>query len=173
MRNGERSEPSAAGGSTSGPGRANSSAPVGAPINRSIAVAVLIAATMFAASSVTLAQSGGGYDLTWYTVDGGGITYCASTDYKLGGTIGQPDAEKLAGGAYTVTGGFWLAISPGDCNYDGAITLRDYIDPELCLDGPEVSVRPSECRCFDLNGDGDVDLADFAEFQTLVQSGDG
>ena len=31
------------------------------------------------------AQSGGGYDLSWSTIDGGGL-------YSGSGTIGQPDA---------------------------------------------------------------------------------
>lgn len=53
-----------------------------------------------------LAQSGGGYDLTWNTIDGGGGTSTGGT-YTLSGTIGQPDAGTLSGGAYTLNGGFW------------------------------------------------------------------
>ncbi len=58
-------------------------------------------------SSVVLAQSGGGYDLSWSTVDGGGGTFSTGGDYSLGGTIGQPDVGVLSGGDYTLTGGFW------------------------------------------------------------------
>jgi len=54
-----------------------------------------------------LAQSGGGYDLTWNTVDGGGYTFSTGGGYALGGTVGQPDAGALTGGGYTLTGGFW------------------------------------------------------------------
>jgi hypothetical protein len=55
------------------------------------------------------AQSGGGYDLTWSTIDGGGATPGGSTGgaYALGGTIGQPDAGVMSGGSYTLVGGFW------------------------------------------------------------------
>ena len=56
------------------------------------------------------AQSGGGYDLTWNTIDAGGGTSVgvgSSTPYILGGTIGQPDAGLLTGGGYTLVGGFW------------------------------------------------------------------
>lgn len=53
------------------------------------------------------AQTGGGYDLTWSTVDGGGATFSSSGSYTLGGTAGQPDAGVLAGGDYTLSGGFW------------------------------------------------------------------
>ena len=56
---------------------------------------------------VALAQSGGDYDLTWSTVDGGGDTFSTGGDYTLGGTIGQPDAGELTGGDYALTGGFW------------------------------------------------------------------
>jgi hypothetical protein len=53
------------------------------------------------------AQSGGPYDLTWSTVDGGGQMYSAGGAYTLGGTVGQPDAGVLKGSNYTLTGGFW------------------------------------------------------------------
>jgi hypothetical protein len=54
---------------------------------------------------VALAQ--GGYELSWWTVDGGGHTYSAGGGYELGGTIGQPDAGVLAGGGYTLSSGYW------------------------------------------------------------------
>ena len=53
------------------------------------------------------AQSGGGYDLTWNTVDGGGAMFSAGGTYSLGGTIGQPDAGMMSGGSFTLVGGFW------------------------------------------------------------------
>jgi len=57
--------------------------------------------------SSVLAQSGGGYDLTWNTVGGGGYTFSTGGNYSLGGTVGQPDAGVLTGGSYTLVGGFW------------------------------------------------------------------
>ncbi len=53
-----------------------------------------------------LAQTGGGYDLTWSTIDGGGGASSGGA-YLLGGTIGQPDARAISGGNYTLVGGFW------------------------------------------------------------------
>jgi hypothetical protein len=53
------------------------------------------------------AQSGGGYDLTWNSVDGGGTTLSSGGGYTLGGTAGQPDAATWSGGSYTLNGGFW------------------------------------------------------------------
>jgi hypothetical protein len=49
---------------------------------------------------------GGGYDLSWWTVDGGGGNSSGGR-YGLGGTIGQPDPGLLVGGDYTLGGGFW------------------------------------------------------------------
>ncbi len=57
------------------------------------------------AGLVGLAQ--GGYDLSWWTADGGGQTFSTGGGYSLGGTIGQPDAGLLTGGGYTLGGGFW------------------------------------------------------------------
>jgi hypothetical protein len=54
-----------------------------------------------------LAQSGGPYDLTWNSIDGGGYTFSTGGGYELGGTIGQPDAGCMIGGGYTLGGGFW------------------------------------------------------------------
>jgi len=56
--------------------------------------------------SAALAQSGGNYDLSWWTVDGGGGT-SSGGGYTLQGTAGQPDAATWSGGDYTLTGGFW------------------------------------------------------------------
>lgn len=48
-----------------------------------------------------------GYDLSWWTVDGGGGMFSTGGNYSLGGTIGQPDAGPLAGTGYILAGGFW------------------------------------------------------------------
>jgi len=69
----------------------------------SLAVGLLMSLLMV---SVALAQSGGGYDLTWWTADGGGGA-ASGGGYALNGTIGQPDAGALNGGGYTLAGGFW------------------------------------------------------------------
>ena len=53
-------------------------------------------------------QTAGGYDLSWWTVDGGGGTVSGG-GYTLSGTVGQPDAgDALTGGGYTLAGGFWV-----------------------------------------------------------------
>jgi hypothetical protein len=53
------------------------------------------------------AQSGGTYELTWSTFDGGGGTSSGGI-YSITGTIGQPDAGgPMTGGSFSVMGGFW------------------------------------------------------------------
>ena len=64
-------------------------------------------AALLLVTSVALAQSGGDYDLSWSTVDGGGYTFSLGGDYELGGTAGQHDAGSMSGGDYVLHGGFW------------------------------------------------------------------
>ena len=68
-------------------------------------ISLLLASLIF--TSVALAQSGGGYDLSWSTIDSGGYTWSEGGGYSLGGTVGQPDAGVLSGEGYTLAGGFW------------------------------------------------------------------
>jgi hypothetical protein len=58
-------------------------------------------------AGVALAQSGA-YDVSWWTVDGGGATFSHGGGYALGCTAGQPDPGLLAGGGYALRGGFWV-----------------------------------------------------------------
>ena len=53
------------------------------------------------------AQIGGLYDLSWNTVDGGGITGAIGGPYSLNATVGQPDVGLASGGVYEWVGGFW------------------------------------------------------------------
>jgi hypothetical protein len=77
--------------------------------------AALVGITLLLAASAALAQSGGGYDLTWSTIDGGGGASSGGS-YDLRGTIGQWDAGAMAGGDYTLEGGFWVG-SPAGMGY--------------------------------------------------------
>ena len=68
----------------------------------------LIALVILVTVSSASAQSGGDYDLSWNTIDGGGGT-SSGGKYELSGTIGQSDAGVMAGGNYVLSGGFWPA----------------------------------------------------------------
>ena len=65
-------------------------------------------ASLLIVSAGLAALVGEGYDLSWWTVDGGGGFVSDETSgYTLGSTIGQPDAAAWDGSGYTLTGGFW------------------------------------------------------------------
>jgi len=70
---------------------------------RRLALLVLLVAS-YAAAGTT------GYDLDWWTVDGGGGTFSTGGTVELGGTIGQPDAGSHSGGTYALGGGFWQMV---------------------------------------------------------------
>ncbi len=47
-------------------------------------------------------------DVSWWTVDGGGaVPKLTGGTYSLQGTTGQADAESLANGSFTLSGGYW------------------------------------------------------------------
>ncbi len=80
-------------------------------MNRKIfltALALLALLVLTQSARPANAQSGGGYDLTWNSIDGGGQMFSAGGAYSLGGTIGQFDAGTMSGGSYTLNGGFWV-----------------------------------------------------------------
>lgn len=77
------------------------------------AVALLLAGVALArAGDGAPAGPGSGYDLSWWTVDGGGSTSSSGGSYALDGTVGQPDAGLLASGDYTLAGGLWDGGAP-------------------------------------------------------------
>jgi hypothetical protein len=70
-----------------------------------LAVAALVLLAL--AGPSVHAQSGGGYELTWTTIDAGGGTVTGGA-YSLVSTIGQAEAGATAsGGAYSLAGGVW------------------------------------------------------------------
>jgi hypothetical protein len=72
---------------------------------------VLAAIVTLGVALPMLADDGPGYDLSSWTVDGGGAIVEAGR-YRLGGTVGQADAGVLEGGGYTLRGGFWGGVIP-------------------------------------------------------------
>jgi hypothetical protein len=72
----------------------------------------IIGALIFASAGLpaATAQTGGPYDLTWNTFDGGGGTSAGGV-FSVTGTIGQHDATVMManGGNFTLAGGFWAS----------------------------------------------------------------
>jgi hypothetical protein len=78
-----------------------------------LALAPLVVVVTLSAALIAHAQTGdpwtspaAGYDLSWWTVDGGAVALSGG-GYSLAGTVGQPDAGLLSDGSYTLGGGFW------------------------------------------------------------------
>jgi hypothetical protein len=96
-----------------------------------IGIALLALVALLLLASVVLADAGPidakaaqSYELSWWTVDGGGSTSVSSEGYTLSGTIGQPDAGAASGGSYTLTGGFWAWR--GEYTVFLPLVLKDY-----------------------------------------------
>ncbi len=76
-------------------------------------------------TGAVLAQTGNGYDLTWWTVDGGGGS-ASGGGYTLVGTAGQPEpGPALSGGDYTLYSGFWSGggAAPPTCTEVTSVDL--------------------------------------------------
>lgn len=139
---------------------------------------LLLLATALSVAALGYAQRGetgaGDFGITRSTIDGGGVMSSTGGVFELSGTIGQPDAGSMEGEGFTLTGGFWFETPPGDCNENGFVDLFDHGDmvgdPDPCLTGPAGSLPP-ECRCHDIDRDGDVDLSEVARFQVAFTDG--
>ena len=51
-----------------------------------------------------------GYEIAWYTIDGGGAQDLTGGTFTLSGTAGQFDAGSQSGGSYALSGGFWIEL---------------------------------------------------------------
>jgi len=80
-------------------------------INITVMLKTFVAVFIVAVSLPALAD----YELSWYTIDGGGGKSSAG-QYTVMGTIAQHDVAYSAGGDYELLGGFW----PGEplCTVD-------------------------------------------------------
>lgn len=105
------------------------------------------------------------FEISRSTIDGGGIMRSTGGSFELSGTIGQPDTSVMTGADFQLSGGFWFATPPGDCNEDGGVNLIDAERFTVCMSGPTGAPPVDDCRCFDVNRDDTVDLLDFAAGQ--------
>lgn len=116
------------------------------------------------------AQSGGPYDLTWSTIDGGGATFSIGGTYIVGGTVGQPAASGLSGAPYVLSGGFWAGlvtgVTPpppaciGDCGGGGEVTVDELLTMVNIALGNESVL---ECRVGDGNDDNRITVDEILE----------
>ncbi len=125
-----------------------------------ISLSVVVVTSIVAAGVGTVDDP----QLSRWTIDGGGVTRSLGGTWELSGTIGQPDAAVMEGSSYVLTGGFWFAVPPCDCDDDGRVSLYDHVEFEACLSGPGAGVTEG-CGCFDVDRSHMVDLRDFAVAQ--------
>ncbi len=119
---------------------------------------------MVVATSVVLTGASiADYDLSWFTIDGGGDMWTTGGDFELSGTVGQPDAGVvLTGGGFELVGGFWAlpttgpAICVGDLNCDGLIDFGD-INPLVLYLSNNASWLTTYPGCDPRNGDINCD----------------
>lgn len=69
-------------------------------------LALLVVCLFIASISVAAPDQPAAFELSWWTIDGGGRTSSGGA-YVLSGTIGQPDMHCASNGSYLITGGFW------------------------------------------------------------------
>ena len=107
------------------------------------------------------AMTGGDYEISWSTIDGGGGTSTGG-NFALVGTIGQPDAGEMEGGDFTLAGGFWPPLfSPAillcfvNFEHFAELSLRWLDSP--CNEGNNF------CEGADLDFSFDVGLSDVGE----------
>ena len=130
-------------------------------------------AIMFTGSIVALAET---YDLSWRSFDGGSGT-SSGGEIELSGTIGQPDAGAMSGGAFAIVGGFWSAplessggctrspawICDGDVDGDGQVNP---VDSGL-VQAAFGSVDDQDLCRFDMDCDGQLNPVDAGIVQSL------
>jgi len=67
----------------------------------------LLILTLLATTTAALADSG--YQIPWWTIDGGGGTsHSQDGAYTLRGITGQPDTGPASGGSFSLQAGFWV-----------------------------------------------------------------
>lgn len=127
-------------------------------LNSQFGISIMLLGVLLVSALPSGAQVGGDFELSWYTIDGGGITFSIGDPFKMGGTLGQPDAfgyPAHTGGAFELTGGFWYGATTGDVNGDGCVNDADL--SQVLLDFGRSGALNS-----DVNDDGVVNDTDLS-----------
>ncbi|HTJ00093.1 MAG TPA: hypothetical protein VL527_14525 [Dongiaceae bacterium] len=87
------------------PPRATGTAAQPGPVTSSAGLKIWTTLILWPAALASLGMAGN-VSVDWHQISGGGGTVTQSP-YAVSGTVGQPATALLAGGTYTVQGGFW------------------------------------------------------------------
>ena len=98
-----------------------------------------------------LAQS---YSVDWYKIAGGGGTSTGGV-YDVSGTIGQPDTGTMAGGNFTLIGGYWSLVAGASSPGTPALTFT------LSLTNTILICWPSSSTNFVLQQNADLGRANW------------
>jgi hypothetical protein len=116
---------------------------------------ILLSILSILVPGLIVAQS---YNINWWKVAGGGGSSTGGT-YSLNGTIGQPDAGgPLAGGNYTVTGGFWSLLSAVQTAGTPILTIQ------RARNGVTISWSATAGEAFVLQTNGTLSAAGWAAY---------
>jgi len=78
-------------------------------MRRKVSIIILVMAFLLLSAVIVYGFTNDGYQLSWWTVDGGGGV-STGDEYLLQGTVGQHDAGDFQGGSYTLAGGYWQPL---------------------------------------------------------------
>ena len=109
---------------------------------------ILLSIAVLFVTATANAQSGGQYEITWSTIDGGGSTSTGGP-YELTGTIGQHDTGVSSAEEYVLSAAFW----PGTFGCIVNLTDLRLFAEQWLLTGNVAA---------DFDEDGTVDIEDFA-----------
>ncbi|MEJ5252709.1 MAG: hypothetical protein HPY54_03800 [Chthonomonadetes bacterium] len=125
---------------------------------------LLATLALLGVASLTLAQSGGDFDLSWSVITGGGVTFSTGGNFQLGSTLGQPVAFGASplhtGGTFDLSDGFWFVRH---ATLSGVINLLDFggdvtlVPVELQVRAPGI-LTPLQVHTLSLNGSGGYSL---------------
>jgi pyrrolidone-carboxylate peptidase len=115
-----------------------------------------------------------GYHATWYhdlhAAPGDPAPNVAAGHIHVGSLIDLPEA--IAAAEITVRSLIHhvdvQTITPGDYDGNEVVDLDDFAYWDDCETGPDAGPREPECKPFDVDFDGDVDLDDYGGMQDLI-----
>lgn len=104
-----------------------------------LCISLMLVAVSFVLA-MAMAPAGENFQIPISTIDSGGETFSSGDDFRLGGTVGQPDAGQLSGSTYVLGGGFWMG---GAVTAGSPITGVGHPQPEDPADLPSHRSAPN------------------------------
>lgn len=129
-----------------------------------------------------------GEKIDWQVLSNGGTINSASTNYRLGGTVGQTAVDSSYSSGFIIHHGFWQKFdtgsignccedwgTPGDANSDGEVNLLDILFQIDYVYTGNYGEPPNPDGCdelLDVNADNIINLLDILHLIEHVYMGD-